>query len=603
MVSGDHIRKENHGMSRWKLTKRVLGITSLMVMSVSAGQAGGQEAGQANAANPEIYAVPDGVRLIRNLEYQRIGDKPSLLDLYLPGLRHSSLPLIIWIHGGGWRAGSKERTPAAVMASHGYAVASINYRLSGEAVFPAQIQDCKAAVRWLRANAVNYGLDPARFGAWGTSAGGHLAALLGTTGEVEPWGSSDNLRVSSRVQAVCDFFGPTDFLRLNAPGNRIQHEEADSPASRLLGAPIRQIPDKVAEANPITYVSPKTPPFLIVHGDSDRTVPLSQSELLYRALEKTGVEVTLHVVKGGDHGHGLLNYSGLRERVEAFFDRHLKGERPVIPAPIASRVDHYVFKETPQGKLTIQVHLPSGWTPHDSRPAIVFFYGGAWKVGSLNQFLDQAQYFSLRGLVAVRAEYRIESRHGTSPEKCVEDGKSAFRWLRQNASELGIDPERIIGAGGSAGGHVAIAAFTTTGIEAPGEDQSFSPRPDLLVLFNPVFDATLPTRVERLQSKELARQISPLYNLSQDVPAVVMFYGTEDRILQEARSFMARAKELGLRAHLYVAEGQGHGFFNQSPWKERTLYLSDQFLQREHYLKGPAALQPPGGVVMREVAP
>src|SRR5260221_4919549 len=155
------------------------------------------------------------------------------------------------------------------MLDQGYAVASLNYRLSGEALFPAQIEDCKAAVRWLRAHAKEYSLDPEHFGAWGSSAGGHLVALLGPSGDVKEFEKGPHLDQSSRVQAVCDYFGPTDFLQMDAhaiPDARLKHDLPNSPESRLIGGPIQENKDKVAKVNPITYVTPDDPPVLIVHG-------------------------------------------------------------------------------------------------------------------------------------------------------------------------------------------------------------------------------------------------------------------------------------------------------------------------------------------------
>jgi len=271
--------------------------------------------------------TPSGVRMEQDLVYARAGQKDLLLDLYLP-VSHSAarLPVIVWVHGGGWRGGSKERCPAAREARRGYAVASVNYRLSQEAVFPAQIHDLKAAIRWLRANAGSYGLDPGRFGAWGESAGGHLVALLGTSGGVgELEGNLGNAGYSSRVQAVVDFFGPTDFLQMPKFPGSILHEAPDSPESQLIGGPILQNKDKAARANPITYIGKDSPPFLIMHGDQDRMVPANQSELLAEALKKAGIEVQLGIVKGAGHGFGGHD---IRLAVEAFFDRHLKPRKP-----------------------------------------------------------------------------------------------------------------------------------------------------------------------------------------------------------------------------------------------------------------------------------
>jgi acetyl esterase/lipase len=275
---------------------------------------------------PPPMRVPDGVRALRDIEYVPGGGKSRSLDLYLPAQSGKPLPLIIWIHGGAFRAGDKARCPALPFTARGYAAASLNYRLSGEAVFPAAIEDCKAAVRWLRANAATYNLDPGRFAAWGSSAGGHLVALLGTSGGVKDLeGDGGNPGQSSRVQAVCDWFGPTDFLQMEAhaltPGKPFSHDAADSPESLFIGGAIQENPEKARRANPITYVTKDDPPFLIMHGDQDPLVPHHQSVLLDAALRKAGVEVTFHTVKGAGHGFGGPE---INRMVEEFFDKHLK---------------------------------------------------------------------------------------------------------------------------------------------------------------------------------------------------------------------------------------------------------------------------------------
>jgi acetyl esterase/lipase len=279
---------------------------------------------------PATAPVPSGVKVDRDLTYGRADGKDLLLDLYRPEKQDGKLPVVVWIHGGAFRTGSKDDSQmgnVSWLPARGYAVASINYRLTHEAIFPAQIQDCKAAVRWLRASANSYGLDPAHIGAWGASAGGHLAALLGTSGGVQALeGASGNLKESSRVQAVVDFFGPTDFLKMDAaalPGGQ-KHDPANSPESQLVGGPIQDNKDKVARANPITYVTRDSPPFLILHGDQDPLVPVNQSELLYDALKKAGVNVTFHKIVGAGHGGSQFGTPVVRAMVQMFFDQILK---------------------------------------------------------------------------------------------------------------------------------------------------------------------------------------------------------------------------------------------------------------------------------------
>jgi acetyl esterase/lipase len=268
-------------------------------------------------------AAEAGMRISRDLAYVEGGHERQKLDLYRPEAASELLPVVVWVHGGAWRGGSKDRCPAQRLVARGYAVASINYRLSQHATFPAQIEDGKAAVRWLRAHAQEYGLDPRRFGVWGASAGGHLVALLGTAGDVkELEGQLGNPKQSSRVQCVVDWFGPTDFLKMGGT-----HNDPASPESRLIGGSIQQNAEKAARANPIRYVTPDDPPFLIVHGEHDPTVPIGQSELLEAALKAARVDVTFLRLPGAGHGGSPFQAPEVQRRIDEFLDRHLLGKK------------------------------------------------------------------------------------------------------------------------------------------------------------------------------------------------------------------------------------------------------------------------------------
>ena len=271
--------------------------------------------------------VPEGITVHRDITYVTDRHERQKLDLYVPDTGED-LPLIIWVHGGAWLGGDKAHYNPREYLKSGYAGASINYRLSQHAIFPAQIEDVKAAVRWLRANAETYRLDPDRFAAWGSSAGGHLVAMLGTTGDVNEFEVGENLEVSSRVQAVVDYYGPTDFLQMDAHRlpDGLVHDAPDSPESKLVGGPIQEHKDRVAKANPITYVSEDDSPFLIIHGDQDKLVPYQQSVLLKDALEKAGVPITFYKVEGG--GHGWFRDPKVPELTKAFLEKHLKPTKP-----------------------------------------------------------------------------------------------------------------------------------------------------------------------------------------------------------------------------------------------------------------------------------
>ena len=297
------------------------------------------------------FAQLAGVKTQRDLVYVEGGHERNKLDLYLPEKADGPLPLIIWVHGGGWQNGSKDGCPPlrAGYLDRGYAVASINYRLSGHAVFPAQIEDCKAAIRWLRAHAADYGLDPKRFGVWGSSAGGHLVALIGTSGDVKEFDVGANLDQSSRVQAVCDYYGPTDFTVFVTTPGYASHATDASPEAKLIGGAVMENKDKAARVNPITYVSKDDPPFLIVHGDKDPTVPINQSQLLFEALKKSEVSAHFHTINGAGHGGPGFAGRDISDGVAAFFDERLKRTADEIEARATnSATDSTVMERDPR---------------------------------------------------------------------------------------------------------------------------------------------------------------------------------------------------------------------------------------------------------------
>lgn len=281
---------------------------------------------------PKPVQLPAGVRMERDLAYIPEGDEAQRLDLYLPeAAPEKPLPLVVHIHGGGWQGGNKFPCPVTGMVLKGYAVASVEYRFSQKAKFPAQIQDCQAAIRWLRANAAKYGIDPEKVGVVGGSAGGHLSALVGTaggTGTFPPIGGNEDQ--SDRVQAVCDIFGPADFTTVVKQAaedknvrNVFQFNSPKDPYSQLIGVPL-ETTEKSRAVSPVTYVSEDDPPVLILHGTHDALVPYAQSVQFAEALKAKGVPVWLQTLPGGGHGGPAFGKPAVLQLTQNFFDKFLK---------------------------------------------------------------------------------------------------------------------------------------------------------------------------------------------------------------------------------------------------------------------------------------
>ena len=241
-------------------------------------------------------------RIIKDIEFARVDGHSLKLDLYLP-TDTSDSNLVVWIHSGGWKAGSKDACYISWLAQYGYSVASISYRFTDAATFPAQLHDCKGAVRWLRAHAEKYGYQADRIAISGASAGGHLAALMGTTGGNRRLEGSvgGNLKYSSRVQAVADYFGATDFI-LRSQTQPSRANEVGSVVYDLLGGAANQKVRLARQASAAYHVSDDDPPFLVFHGDLDKTVLLDQSQAIEKAYKAAGLPLTLHILAGEGHG-------------------------------------------------------------------------------------------------------------------------------------------------------------------------------------------------------------------------------------------------------------------------------------------------------------
>lgn len=254
----------------------------------------------------------------------------------------------------------------------------------------------------------------------------------------------------------------------------------------------------------------------------------------------------------------------------------------------------FTYKQTDTISLKLFVKKPDKFNPKKQYPAIVFFFGGGWNSGNITQFKPHAEYLASRGMIAILADYRVKSRHQTTPFDAVADAKSAIRFLRQNSKELNIDKEKIVASGGSAGGHLAAATATVAGLDDQNDDLEVSARPNALVLYNPVFDNG-PNGYGYDRIGKRYPEISPMHNIYKHTPATIVFLGTKDDLIpvETAKLYKQKMEMAGNRCDLFLYEDQKHGFFNfREDSKDgnryfiETLLQTDIFLESIGYLRG-----------------
>lgn len=252
----------------------------------------------------------------------------------------------------------------------------------------------------------------------------------------------------------------------------------------------------------------------------------------------------------------------------------------------AAEPEQPVYKRVDGRELSLQLVKPADWRAEDRRPALVLFHGGGWTSGSSNQFAQQAAHFAARGMVGVLVQYRLLKKDTKDPPLvCVQDAKSAMRWVRRHASELGIDPRRIAAGGGSAGGHLAAFVGMVDGLDDPQDDLSVSPKANALILFNPVFDNGPDRGWGRDRIGDRYPEFSPAHNITPDDPPAIVLIGTQDKLIPVSvvERFKSNMERAGVRCDLRLYDGQGHGFFNSGHdandrYFHETLRAADNFL-------------------------
>ncbi len=530
----------------------------------------------------------------------------NLICPFHPG-KEKKYPVLVWICGGAWITMEKAaHTPFLVqLARKGYIIATIEYRMSSTRHFPAQIEDVKSAIRYLRAHAEAFHIDPDCIAVGGESAGGHLAALAGVTGERSEFDQGDNLEQSSHVSAVLDFYGPATFLQesdntgdagekltqtsdtASVANGEVQQAtvrteenttiaeelEEPSPVHMLLGYDPAKHPDKAAKAAALAYVSEKTPPFFIIHGRADHVVSVENSRRLADRLEEKGCSFALVEVEEADHADPRIYQSGTIERMDAFLQRVFAQpfrkfqSRECISQearePFMTMVENLVYSQRPYWfpfynykDLKMDLLLPYAWGKEEKHPLLVWFGGGAFLTMEKAAFLPWLLYFVQKGYAVASVEYRL-SNVAPFPAP-LEDAKAAIRFLRAKAVEFQIDKDKVLVGGESAGGMLAAMTALTNGMQAydTGENlQESSVVQGLIDFYGPAGVLT-----DTNQDGKDEKSKMPPVEVSPDMPPVFMAHGTADTLVDCRRSdeFYEKLREKDIPVEYLVVQNAPH---------------------------------------------
>ncbi|MFO0947522.1 MAG: alpha/beta hydrolase [Planctomycetota bacterium] len=534
------------------------------------------------------------VQVDKNVVYGKVGDRELLLDLYRPAGEVPAghkYPGLVALYGGAWRMGDKEAMAkiGEYFAQNGYVVIAPNYRLAPEHPFPAQIEDAKCAVRWLRANASQYHVDAGAIAAIGFSAGGHLSLLLGTMNHDDGLeGKGGNDGYSSKVQAVVNYFGPTTFMIGD------WNEQVNGWVKDFLGGEITEKRETYDRASPVGYIDEGDASVLTFHGTRDPQVSYAQAVLLDSVLRQHGVISRLELLKGVGHGWKGEEFDRTQQIALEFLNQHVR-DRLNKPKDLVIERD-IIFGKGGGEDLKLDMYRPA--KQEGPLPGLLVIYGGAWRSGNKELMRIFCEQFARAGYVVAASQYRLCPKHKFPAQ--VEDVKCAVRWMRANAAKYQIDPDRIGAMGPSAGGHLALMLGlmdSQDGMEGDGGNAEQSSKVQAVVnYFGPVNMSMLDWKpkdehllVDFLGSSigdnpDVYAAASPATYVDAHDPPVISFHGTQDPLVPYAQAVLLdnvmRAK--GANHELELVPGGVHGWFG--PDLQRTQRLSLDFLNK--HLKG-----------------
>ncbi len=397
-------------------------------------------------------SVPEGILFESGIEYANPDNQHLQMNMARPKNAQTLLPCVLCIHGGGFRAGNRDAYNSFLvkLAGRGYVAFSTSYRLAPQYQFPAAIYDVKAAVRWLKANASAYQIDPNRIGVTGDSAGGHLAQFLGVTADLKQFeGDEGNADQSSRVACVVNRYGPSDFTK--SYGKSVDAAEV---LPLWLGGNLESAREKHILSSPLNWVTPAAAPTLILHGTQDKYVAYEQGVWMHDRLKEAGVAVEMVTLEGAGHGFKGADAEKAENATFAFFDQHLK-ERPVGTLTHMKVERDLAYTRSADPRQMLDIYAPEGAR---NLPVVFWIHGGGWEGGDRTSIQEKPRAFVEKGFIFVSTGYRLLPN--VEMLDIFQDVAKSMRWVHEHIAEHGGDPNRVLVMGHSAGAQLAALLCT-----------------------------------------------------------------------------------------------------------------------------------------------